>query len=68
MKPLTQAERLAIHLRRKPMTYMDMLLTGISVSPWKRLTETSAYLRANEYLEKSVNDAGRVVYRVRKAA
>jgi hypothetical protein len=64
----TQAERLAVHLRRRPHTAMEMLQTGISVAPWKRLTETSTYLRPGEHLVKGKDGEGRVTYRIRKAA
>jgi hypothetical protein len=64
----TQAEQLARHLRRREMTTMQMLYLGISVSPWKRLTETSTYLRPGEQLVKGKDGEGRVTYRIRKAA
>lgn len=36
---MTQGERLAALLKGRPMTYMEMYSTGISVAPHKRLTE-----------------------------
>ena len=36
---MTQGEQLAEMCKRKPRTYMEMLMAGISVSPWKRLRE-----------------------------
>lgn len=58
----TQAARLAVHLRRRPMTAMDMLQTGISVAPWKRLSESSSYLKPGERLVKGRNRCGLVTY------
>jgi hypothetical protein len=63
----TQAERLAVHLRRRAHTTMDMLQLGYSVAPWKRLSESSSYLRPGERLEKGKNGDGLVTYRIRKA-
>jgi hypothetical protein len=64
----TQAERLAVHLRKRAHTTMDMLQLGVSVAPWKRLTESSTYLRPGEQLVKGKDGEGRVTYRIRKAA
>lgn len=58
----TQGRQLISMLKRRGMTTMDMLMTGISVSPWRRVTEQ---LRPTEKLVKTKNDRGLVVYRVR---
>jgi hypothetical protein len=63
----TQAQRLFSHLRRRGHTTMEMLQLGISVSPWKRLSEGLHHLKPGERLVKSTNARGLVVYRVMKA-
>lgn len=66
MSVKTQAERLFALLRRKGMTTMEMLQTGVSVAPWKRLVEEKHKLRKGEKLVKSKNARGLTVYRVTK--
>lgn len=61
----TQAQRLYAALRRKPHTTMELLALGVSVCPWRRLTEGLHYLRPGEKLLKGERD-GRVTYRVVK--
>jgi hypothetical protein len=63
----TQAAKIAVHLRRKAMTYMDMLALGVSVCPWRRLADSPSYLRPGERLERGLNREGRVTYRIRRA-
>ncbi|WP_421883237.1 hypothetical protein [Methylibium sp.] len=58
----TQGRKLITLLKRRAMTTMDMLRTEISVSPWKRISES---LKAGERLEKTKNRRGLNVYRVR---
>lgn len=58
----TQGRRLIAMLKRRGMTTMDMLRTEISVSPWKRISES---LQPNEKLVKAKNKRGLNVYRVR---
>jgi len=58
----TQGRRLIAMLKRRGMTTMDMLRTEISVSPWRRITES---LTADERLVKAKNKRGLTVYRVR---
>ncbi len=58
----TQGRKLIALLKRKSMTTMDMLRTEISVSPWKRISES---LQPNEKLVKAKNKRGLNVYRVR---
>jgi hypothetical protein len=64
----TQAARLAVHLRRKAMTYGEMLGLGVSTCPWRRLTETTGYLREGESLVRGINSRGLVTFVIRKAA
>ena len=45
----TQGSRLIAHLKRRPMTYLDMLMLGISTCPHKRVAES---LREGELLAK----------------
>lgn len=63
---MTQAEVLYAHLRRKAMTTMEMLSLGVSVSPWKRITEGAHHLRPGEKLVKGERKGMRT-YRVTKA-
>lgn len=58
----TQGRRLIRLLKRRGMTTLEMLQTGISVAPWKRIAES---LRPNEVLLKQPNGRGLNVYRVR---
>jgi hypothetical protein len=61
MKP-SQGRRLIALLKRRGMTTMQMLQTGISVSPWKRISEC---LKEGETLIKAPRGDGLTVYRVR---
>lgn len=58
----TQGRKLIAILKRKSMTTMDMLRTEISVSPWRRISES---LKPGETLVKVKNKRGLNVYRVR---
>lgn len=60
----TQGRLLIERLKKKPHTYMDMLMVGISVSPWKRICES---LRYGEQLVKMKNARGLTTWRVIKA-
>lgn len=64
-KHATQGRLLIEELRRKPHTYMEMLRYGLSISPWKRISES---LGRDEFIEKSADRQGRTTWRVRKAA
>lgn len=64
MKPdQRQGRRLISLLKKQGMTTMDMLQTGISTAPWKRIAEC---LEPGEILIKTRNDRGIKVYRVVK--
>jgi hypothetical protein len=58
----TQGRRLIALLKRRGMTTMQMLMTGISVSPWKRISEC---LKDGEKIIKARRGDGLTVYRVR---
>lgn len=58
----SQGRRLIAMLKRRGMTTMQLLMTGISVSPWKRISEC---LDEGERLVKAKRDDGLTVYRVR---
>lgn len=58
---MTQGRRLISILKRREMTYMQMLLLGYSVCPWKRIAES---LRHGETLVKRTNGKGRIAWRV----
>lgn len=62
MKTATQGRRLIAMLKRKQMTTMDMLMTGVSTAPWKRISEA---LKDGEMLVKAKRADGLTVYRVR---
>lgn len=57
----TQGRRLIAMLKRRGMTTMDLLQTGISVAPWKRIAES---LQEGERLLKKKDCRGLTVYRV----
>ena len=57
----SQGRRLIMLLKRRGMTYMQMLSTGISTSPWKRVEEC---LMPTEVVRKTKNGRGLVVWRV----
>lgn len=49
----TQAAQLVQALRKRQMTYGDLLALKVSTSPWRRLSESAhLYLRPNEKLER----------------
>ena len=58
---MTQGRQLIRALKRRGMTTMEMLQTGISVAPWKRVAEQ---LKPGERLVKTKNARGLLVYRV----
>lgn len=56
-----QGRRLIAALKRKPHTYMEMLMLGISTSPQKRVVEC---LSPTEQVHKAKNSRGLVMWRV----
>lgn len=58
---MTQGRKLIALLKRRAMTYLAMNLTGISVSPHKRIVEA---LRDSEQLVKGRDKKGRTTWRV----
>jgi len=42
MKKISQGRRLIDLLKRRPYTTLEMLQTGLSVCPWKRISECLA--------------------------
>ena len=60
----TQGRRLIARLKRSPHTYMEMLMLGWSVSPWKRIRES---LAVGEKLVKGRDKSGRTTWSVRRA-
>ena len=60
----TQGRLLIAALKRKPHTYMEMLRHGVSISPWKRISES---LRPDEQISKGKNPKGLTTWRVVKA-
>lgn len=61
MKKQPQGRRLIALLKRRAYTNMEMLQTGISTCPWRRVIET---LRDDEQVIKVLNGAGLVTWRV----
>lgn len=61
---MTQGRYLIQKLRQRPHTYLDMLRYCVSVSPWKRVSES---LRADERLVKSKRRDGLTTWRVVRA-
>jgi hypothetical protein len=57
----SQGRRLIEALKKRPMTYMEMNMLGISVSPHKRICES---LNDAEQLVKSTDYDGRTTWRV----
>ena len=57
----TQGRQLIKLLTHRPMTTLEMLMTGISTAPWKRISEA---LEPGETLQKHKNSRGLYVYRV----
>ena len=50
---MSQCEQLIRALRKRPMTYGDLLALRISVCPWKRLEEGAhLYLKPHESLDR----------------
>lgn len=66
MTTKTQAERIFVHLRRRPHTYMEMVALGISSCPWKRIKEYAHQLKDGEELVRGERN-GLVTYRIGKA-
>ena len=63
---MTQAERLYRHLRRKPHTYLEMLMLGISTCPHKRIAEGTHYLNVGERIVRGTNKRGLVTFRIQR--
>lgn len=57
----TQGRKLIAMLKKRGMTTMELLQTGISTCPWKRIDEC---LQEGEQLTKHKNQRGLNVYRV----
>jgi hypothetical protein len=57
----TQGRQLIALLKERPMTTMELLSTGISTCPWKRIREQ---MPDGWKIQASKNDRGLNVYRV----
>lgn len=60
-----QGDQLIAMLKKRGMTTLEMIQTGISVCPWKRVREC---LAPGEVLDTSQRKGRHVVYRVAKTA
>lgn len=58
----TQGRRIIDELKRKPMTYLEMNMLGVSISPQRRVREC---LRSDEEVVKGQDKHGRTTWRVR---
>lgn len=69
MTTSTQCERLIQELRRRPMTYGDLLALRVSTSPWKRLSEAAhLYLKPHERLDRFKRERdGLTVFKIVRA-
>lgn len=65
---MSQCERLIRELRRRPMTYGDLLALRVSTSPWKRLAEGAhLYLKPHEQLHRFKRERdGLVVFKIKR--
>lgn len=66
---ITQCEKRIRELRKRPMTYGDLLALRVSTSPWTRLSEAAhLYLKPHEKLDrfKRVKD-GLTVFKIVRA-
>jgi hypothetical protein len=62
---MTQAERLIAAIRRRPMTYGEILDLHISTSFWRRLSESGhKYLKPGERIERKAGRDGLLRLRV----
>jgi hypothetical protein len=53
-------------LRRRPRTYLEMLMLGISTSPQRRVMESVRHLKLGERIVRKVNGRGLVEWSVMK--
>lgn len=65
----TQAAQLVAALRKRPMTYGDLLALRVSTSPWKRLSEAAhLYLKPHEKLDRFKRERdGLTVFKIVRA-
>jgi hypothetical protein len=57
----TQGRCIIEAIKRRPMTYMQMLALGVSTCPWRRVAEG---LREHERLIKREDGHGHITWRV----
>lgn len=62
---MTQGRKLIEHLKRRPFTYLEMHLLGISTSPQKRVAEC---LYASERIIKTKGADGLIRWKVKTIA
>jgi hypothetical protein len=63
--PMTQGRRLIEHLKRRPFTYLEMQMLGISTSPQKRVAES---LYEDERIIKTKGHDGLIRWKVKTIA
>lgn len=61
MTKTTQGRELIQKLKKRPMTYREMLNASASISPWKRVQEC---LAENEFIAKGTSRQGWTTWRV----
>jgi len=60
---MTQGRRLIEALKRRPFTYLEMNMLGVSQCAWKRVSES---LYPNEFIIKTKGADGLIRWRVRR--
>jgi hypothetical protein len=63
----TQGRVIIEQLKRRPMTYMQMLALGVSVCPWKRVQESIGAAEGWRLDTSGRNRQGLVTWRVVRA-
>jgi hypothetical protein len=59
---MTQGRAIIARLKKRPHTYLEMLMLGVSVCPWKRVYES---LREGERIVKATNRRGLITWSVK---
>jgi hypothetical protein len=63
---MTQGQTLLQAIRKRAMTYGDLLALGVSTCPWRRLQEAERHLKPGERIVRKTNARGLVTLRAVK--
>jgi hypothetical protein len=63
---MSQGQQLLQAIRRRAMTYGDLLALGISTCPWRRLEEAKHHLKPGERIVRGTNRRGLVTFAVKR--